>query len=128
LILPGPDDLHDVGDTHSVSVTFDRPIDWTAFGIWFSMLLNARGEDVLRVKGLLDVGEAGPVVINGVQHIIHPPEHLGEWPDEDRRSRIIFITRYIHPEELLDSLLAFRGLLGARPLPLHAAEQRVPFP
>jgi G3E family GTPase len=121
-------DPHDVGDTHSVSVMFDGAIDWTAFGIWFSMLLNARGEDVLRVKGLLDVGEAGPVVINGVQHIIHPPEHLGEWPDEDRRSRIIFITRYIHPEELLNSLLAFRGLLGARPLPLHAAEQRVPFP
>jgi G3E family GTPase len=90
-------------------------------------LLNARGEDVLRVKGLLDVGEAGPVVLNGVQHIIHPPEHLGEWPDEDHRSRIIFITRRIHPEELLDSLLAFSRLLGARPLPLHA-EQTVPFP
>ncbi|MDF2703464.1 MAG: cobalamin synthesis protein [Rubrobacteraceae bacterium] len=122
-----PDEPHDVGDTYSVSVTFDGPIDWTAFGIWFSMLLNARGEDVLRVKGLLDVGEAGPVVLNGVQHIIHPPQHLGKWPDEDHRSRIIFITRGIRPEELLDSLLAFRGLLGARPLPLHA-EQTVPFP
>ena len=120
-------DPHDVGDTYSVSVTFDGAIDWTAFGIWFSMLLNARGEDVLRVKGLLDVGEAGPVVLNGVQHTIHPPEHLGEWPDEDRRSRIIIITKRIHPEELLDSLLAFNGLLGARPLPLHA-EQSVPFP
>jgi hypothetical protein len=62
-----------------------------------------------------------------VQHIIHPPEHLGEWPDEDHRSRIIFITKRIHPEELLDSLLAFRGLLGARPLPLYA-EQSVAFP
>jgi G3E family GTPase len=120
-------DPHDVGDTYSVSVTFDGAIDWTAFGIWFSMLLNARGEDVLRVKGLLDVGEAGPVVLNGVQHIIHPPEHLGEWPDEDHRSRIIFITKRIHPDELLDSLLAFRGLLGARPLPLYA-EQSVAFP
>jgi G3E family GTPase len=118
---------HDVGDTYSLSVTFDGAIDWTAFGIWFSMLLHARGEDVLRVKGLLDVGEAGPVVLNGVQHIIHPPEHLGEWPDEDRRSRIIFITRRIHPKELLDSLLAFHALLGARPLPLHA-EQSVPLP
>ncbi len=117
---------HDVGDTYSVAVTFDGAIDWTAFGIWFSMLLNARGEDVLRVKGLLDVGEAGPVVLNGVQHIIHPPEHLGKWPDEDCRSRIIFITKRIHPEELLGSLLAFRGLLGARPLSLHA-EQSVPF-
>jgi G3E family GTPase len=122
-----PDELHDTGETHSVSVTFDGAIDWTAFGIWFSMLLNARGEEVLRVKGLLDVGEAGPVVLNGVQHIIHPPEHLGEWPDEDHRSRIVFITKSIRPEELLDSLLAFRGLLGARPLPLHA-EQSVAFP
>jgi G3E family GTPase len=113
-------DAHDMGDTHSISVTFDGAVDWTAFGIWFSMLLNARGEDVLRVKGLLDVGEAGPVVINGVQHTIHPPEHLDEWPDEDHRSRIVFITKRIHPEELLDSLLAFRGLLGARALPLHA--------
>jgi G3E family GTPase len=123
----GPDELHDTGETHSVSVTFDGAIDWTAFGIWFSMLLNARGEDVLRVKGLLHVGEAGPVVLNGVQHIIYPPQHRGKWPDEDHRSRIIVITRGIRPEELLDSLLAFRGLLGARPLPLHA-EQTVPFP
>jgi hypothetical protein len=62
-----------------------------------------------------------------VQHIIHPPQHLGEWPDEDHGSRIILITRGIHPEELLDSLLAFSGLLGARPLPLHAG-QSVAFP
>jgi G3E family GTPase len=118
---------HDVGDTYSVSVTFDGAIDWTAFGIWFSMLLHARGEDVLRVKGFLDVGEAGPVILNGVQHTIHPPEHLGEWPDEDHRTRIIFITKRIQPEELLDSLLAFHGLLGARPLHLHA-EQSIPLP
>jgi G3E family GTPase len=113
------DELHDVGDTHSVSVTFDGPIDWTALGIWFSMLLHARGEDVLRVKGLLDVGQNGPVVLNGVQHIIHPPEHLDQWPDEDRRSRIIFITKRVRPEELLSSLEAFQELLGARPLPLQ---------
>ena len=121
------DELHDVGDTHSLSVTFDGPIDWTAFGIWFSMLLHARGEDVLRVKGLLDVGQAGPVVLNGVQHIIHPPEHLARWPDEDRRSRIIFITKRVRPEELLGSLEAFHELLGARPVSLRA-EHRVSLP
>jgi G3E family GTPase len=117
-VLAEPHQLHDVGDTHSVSVTFDGPIDWTAFGIWFSMLLHARGEDVLRVKGLLDVGESGPVVLNGVQHIIHPPEHLDGWPDEDHRSRIIFITKRIPPEQILGSLEAFQELLGARPVPL----------
>ncbi len=64
-------------------MTFDGPVDWTAFGIWFSMLLHPRGEDVLRVKGLLDVGGPGPVVLNSVQRIIHPPQHLDEWADED---------------------------------------------
>ena len=111
---------HDVGETHSVSLTFVGAVDWTAFGIWLSMLLHTRGEDVLRVKGLLDVGEEGPVVVNGVQHTIHPPEHLDRWPDGDHRSRIVFITKGIRPEELLGSLEAFRGLLGARPSPLGA--------
>jgi len=118
---------HDAGETCSVSLTFDGPVDWTAFGIWLSMLLHARGEDVLRVKGFLDVGKRGPVVVNGVQHTIHPPEHLDRWPDENHRSRIVFIIRGIRPEELLGSLEAFRGLLGARPLPL-GAEQGVPSP
>jgi len=118
---------HDAGETHSVSLTFEGSVDWTAFGIWLSMLLHARGEDVLRVKGLLDVGEGGPVVVNGVQHTIHPPEHLDRWPDENHRSRIVFISRRIRPEELLGSLEAFRGLLGSRPLQL-GAEQSVPSP
>ena len=104
-----------VSRTHSTSLTFDGSVDWVAFGIWFSMLLHARGEDVLRVKGLLDVGEAGPVLLNGVQHVVHPPDHLEEWPDADHRSRIVFITRGIRSEELLASLEAFRRVIGAGP-------------
>lgn len=117
-----------MGETHSVSLTFDGAINWTAFGIWLSMLLNSRGEDVLRVKGLLDVGGSGPVVLNGVQHIIHPPEHLREWPDEDRNSRIVFIMKDIRSEEIMESLRAFKGLLGARPLPLVEARHDLSFP
>jgi G3E family GTPase len=50
------------------------------------MLLNRHGENVLRVKGLLNVREAeAPVLINGVQHIVHPPLHLAAWPDAERR-------------------------------------------
>ena len=113
------DALH-VARTHSTPLTFDGPVDWTALGTWFSMLLHARGEDVLRVKGLVDVGEAGPVLLNGVQHVVHPPEHFGEWPDEDRRSRIIFITRGVCSDELTNSLEAFRGILGAGPRLLEA--------
>lgn len=109
---------HSIASTHSISLTFDGPVDWTAFGIWLSMLLHARGEDVLRVKGILDVGEVGPVVLNGVQHVIHPPEHLEKWPDEDRRSRIVLITKGVATEDLLESLNAFSNILGAQPHPL----------
>jgi G3E family GTPase len=103
-----------VSETRSISIVFDKPIDWTAFGLWLSMLLHARGEDVLRVKGIVDVGEVGPVVLNGVQHIIHPPEHLNAWPSEDRRSRVIFIMRSIDPQDVLKSLRAFQHVLGAQ--------------
>jgi len=109
---------HDTASTHTVSVTFDGPVDWTAFGIWLSMLLHARGESVLRVKGLLDTGGPGPVVLNGVQHVIHPPEHLDRWPDADHNTRVVFITRDIPEERILASLEAFRGLLGASAVPL----------
>ncbi|MBV9452788.1 MAG: GTP-binding protein, partial [Rubrobacter sp.] len=78
-------------------------------------LLHARGESVLRVKGLLDVGEAGPILLNGVQHVIHPPNHLEGWPDEDHRSRVVFITRDVRSEELVASLEAFRQLIGVSP-------------
>ncbi len=92
-------------------LTFDTPIDWTAFGIWLSMLLHDRGEEVLRVKGMLNVkGAETPVVVHGVQHLVHPPAHLDAWPDEDRRSRLVFITRGLEREQVERSLAAFNAL------------------
>ena len=108
-------DSHHVGETRSVALTFEEPLDWAAFSVWLSMLLYAHGENVLRVKGLLNVGEAGPVVLNGVQHIIHTPEHLPKWPDADRRSHLIFILQGIEPQQIVQSLKAFQHLLGAPP-------------
>ena len=94
-------------DVRPFVLFLDRPVDWVGFGIWLTMLLASRGADVLRVKGLLDVGAAGPVVLNTVQHVVHPPEHLDAWPDEDRRSRIVFIARGIEREAVERSLEAF---------------------
>jgi G3E family GTPase len=99
-----PEHAHEV---RALCITFDEPLDWTAFGIWLTMLLQARGEDVLRVKGLLDVGADGPIVLNGVQHVVHPPEHLPAWPDDDRRSRLVFIGRGLDRSALEESLAAF---------------------
>ena len=72
------------------------------------MLLHAHGERVLRVKGILNVlGLATPVVIHGVQHIIHPPAHLEAWPSADRRSRIVFIVRGLEQKAIEASLAVF---------------------
>ncbi len=95
----------------SMSVVLDRPMDWTAFGIWLSLLLHRHGDDMLRVKGILCVeGSESPVFINGVQHVVHPPQHLESWPTQDHRSRIVFITRGIDQGLLGRSLEAFCGL------------------
>lgn len=98
----------------SFTVVFDRPLDWTAFGVWASMLLHRHGADVLRLKGLLNVaGVATPVLINGVQHIVHPPSHLEQWPDSDRRSRLIFIVRGLQRARIERSLAVFNDLVNA---------------
>ena len=77
----------------SFVMTVERAVDWTAFGLWLTMLLNRHGERVLRVKGILNIaGEERPVAIHGVQHLVHTPVHMERWPDEDRRSRIVFIV------------------------------------
>ncbi len=92
---------HDAGITSFV-LAFDEPLDWMAVSNWLAYLRSARGEGLLRVKGILNLlGEAAPVVIHGVHHVFHPPVALREWPDADRRSRIVFITRGIARHEVL---------------------------
>jgi G3E family GTPase len=98
---------------HAFTMTFDGPVDWTVFGIWLTLLLHARGADVLRVKGILNLGEgAPPVVVNGVQHLVHPPLHLDHWPDGDRRSRLVFIVRDIQQAAIEASFAAFQRALA----------------
>ncbi|MCA6122462.1 GTP-binding protein [Bradyrhizobium sp. WSM 1704] len=92
---------HDASIT-SFMLTFDEPLDWMAVSRWLAHLRHVRGEDLLRVKGILNLrDEAAPVAIHGVHHVFHPPVALAQWPDADRRSRIVFITRGIAREEAL---------------------------
>ena len=105
---------HDRG-VRSMSIKFYEPLDWTAFGLWMSMLLYAHGEKMMRINGMVDVGDEGPIVINGVQHIIHPPSHLAGWNGEEKNSQIVFIMKDLEPRQLMDSLVAFQNILGSAP-------------
>ena len=104
--------------------TFDAVLDWTAFGVWMSMLLHRHGDRVLRMKGLLNVaGVPGPVLVNGVQHLVHPPAHLDRWPDEDRRSRVVVISHGLDRDEIERSLHAFNAIANPATVAADAAAQ-----
>ncbi|MEM9301988.1 MAG: GTP-binding protein [Pseudomonadota bacterium] len=100
---------HDVNrhDAHikAFCLTLDEPFDRGALHRWLEELSRLRGEDLLRIKGLVNVtGLDGPVVVHAVQHVIHPPVMLPTWPSADRRSQLVFITRDIAEAELRETL------------------------
>jgi G3E family GTPase len=91
-------------------LTLDQPIAWEALKTWLQSITSLRGRDLLRMKGLVNVsGLPGPVVVHGVQHVIHPPVRLPAWPDADQRSRIVFITQNIPQAALQNSLNVLAG-------------------
>lgn len=86
----------------------DEPLNWGRFCAWIDMLTTTQGADLLRIKGLLNVaGEAQPVAIHGVQHLFHPPVLLPGWPSDDRRSKLVFITRDLDQAAITESLNVF---------------------
>jgi G3E family GTPase len=106
--------LHDPS-IRSFVLWFDRPFTWDSFHAAVQVLTSLRGPDLLRVKGLINVeGERGPVVVQGAQHVFHPPVTLESWTSDDRRSRLVFITRGLE-REAVASLFAAVGALGTAP-------------
>jgi G3E family GTPase len=104
---PDPHDHH-ASDIATLALSLDGPVDWTRFGVWLTMLLHRHGDALLRVKGILNVADAAtPVAVHAVQHLVHPPRHLDAWPDEDRRSRLVFIARGLDPALIERSFRAF---------------------
>jgi G3E family GTPase len=87
------------------------PMPWRVFVRAMDTLMQLRGGDLLRVKGLLAVeGCKGPVVVQFVQHLAHPPVELETWPDGNRASRVVFITRNISERQVRDLFAAVRAL------------------
>jgi G3E family GTPase len=85
----------------SFVLTQEKPIPWAVFARSMDALIQLRGPDLLRAKGFLNVeGCKGPVVVQFVQHLAHPPVELESWPDETRQSRVVFITRNISEQQV----------------------------
>jgi G3E family GTPase len=90
--------------------TRDAPVSWPGLAFALELLIANRGENLLRIKGIVNVaGHDAPMAIHGVQHIFHPPATLPGWPDADRRTRIVFITRDLD-RKVIDDML--EGVLG----------------
>jgi G3E family GTPase len=90
-------------------LSFEKPFAWAEIAEALDLFAQTHGPNLLRVKGILNVVESEkPVVVHGVQHLFHPPATLQSWPDgDDRRSRLVFITRDLdraYVEKSLDAL------------------------
>lgn len=113
---PGPDqDRHDV-NRHDASIrafcmATDRPIPVAALDLFLTLLPSAHGPRLLRMKGIVRIAEDPdrPVVLHGVQHVVHPPVVLPRWPDADRRTRLVFITRDLDESYIRKLWDAFAG-------------------
>lgn len=93
-------------------IEVDPGLDWSAFALWLSALLHARGDDLVRVKGVLRT-PAGRLLLQTVRKVVQSPEILPETADPGQDNRIVFIGRGYDPKDLTRSLYHFLG----RPLP-----------
>jgi G3E family GTPase len=91
--------------------TWEHPLRFEAFTDAVEALTIRCGDDLLRLKGIIGIeGQLGPVVVQGVQRLFYPPVRLAAWPTNDRRSRVVFITRGV-PSAPIEA--SFMPLIGA---------------
>lgn len=95
----------------SFSLATDKAIPAAVLDLFLELLRSMHGPNLLRMKGIVKIEETPetPVVIHGVQHILHPPARLDQWPDDDHRTRLVFILRDIEPRVVNELFDAFLG-------------------
>jgi len=112
---PHHGERHDV-NRHDASIraftlATDTPIPAASFEMFIDLLRSLHGPKLLRLKGIVQIAEEPdrPLVIHGVQHVMHPPVRFDTWPDADHRTRIVLITRDLEPHYVSDLFDAFLG-------------------
>lgn len=88
------------GDIQVHNLVLNSPLPRSTFNLAFQLLTFNPEAEILRVKGIICLEDQPerPLVIHGVQHMFHQPVELKAWPSQDRRSRLVMITRNIDPK------------------------------
>lgn len=98
---------HD-GRYATFTLRWQEPVAWIDFTAWLEALLAVRGDDILRLKGMVDVaGQDRPVIVQGVQHLLFAPTRLPDWPGGSARNEIVMITRHFSKTAAWRSLMPF---------------------
>ena len=94
------------------TVATEAAIPMATLELFLELLRATHGEKLLRLKGIARLAEEPdqPVVLHAVQHVLHPPVRLQQWPDDDRRSRLVCVTRDLDPTVVRRLLDAFLGI------------------
>jgi G3E family GTPase len=101
--LPPLSDEDRRGPISPACVTVRSAMDWTLFAVWLSALLHARGNDLVRIKGIVRT-PAGRLLLQTVRKVVQSPEILPDRPDSSEEGKIVFIGRGFRPEDLQRSL------------------------
>ena len=104
---------HDVSrhDDHirAFSLVSEAAIPAASFELFLELVRAMHGPNLLRFKGIVKLAETpdAPLVVHGVQHILHPPTRLPHWPDDDHSTRLVFIIRDIEERTIRELFAAF---------------------
>jgi G3E family GTPase len=85
---------HHDGRVKTHSLVHDSPVPYAAIDMFLDLLRSVHGDRLLRMKGVIELKEdpSRPLVIHGVQRLLHPPARLPAWPDDRRGTRLVLIT------------------------------------
>ncbi len=99
----------------SFSLTHKSPVDMASIGMFLDLLRSTDGDKILRMKGIVQVkgDEDRPLVVHGVQRILHPPVRLAAWPDGARETRLVIIGEDLEEGHIRRLFDAFLGIPSA---------------
>jgi len=97
----------------SIAVTLERPVNFSALSWWVSLTTQLYGEHILRLKAVVSAaGEATPIAVQAVQHVVYPPLNLPAMPELGGKSHIVVLTTGLEPAQCEQMRASLRSLDG----------------